>query len=385
MVVNRRIIMNIFKCGRWSSIGFFFLMVFFTISYSSGSEKNIKGTITIIGNYGYIERYDTAWNLLTKGKVSGLVGGAFIHDADISPDGRVLFLAVSKKDTPLIIVNTNDMSINEEHKITFPSPGYYAYLPMSVIAASSRYLYMADESYTALAKPFFNIMIDVDEGSSTPIVKQLFLGKEDVKMAPMRDTMITRGWENLYKVEVHTSRIIDSISFPIEYGEKELSTFDVDWVNKRIMLYKVKSNHEQLITRISLNMVNKEISKLKDERVGINNRIRKISLQLNGTRFLIEDEKDNLYIVDSGTYKILDKVGHEVTSNIKGYGLTSCLSPDGSQLIYFKNDIVKNEKKEEKEISGLCAIRLKTEKNIKPIEYPEKVVTVLFTEEFQER
>jgi hypothetical protein len=80
----------------------------------------------------------------------------------------------------------------------------------------------------------------------------------------------------------------------------------------------------------------------------------------------------------------LYRVDQEITSALKGYDLSSFLSPDGSQLIYLKHDLAKKDQYE-KEISRLVALDLRTNKAMKYINFPEKIVTVLFNMEQKQK
>jgi len=372
----------------WSGPILFFVISFLCSSYSSALENQIKNeAIYIISEYGTIDKFDSNWHLLSSNKVPGLFLGLRVHDADISPDGGLLFLAVSA-DPPLIIINTKDMSIRE-HSIKFPQHAFASYFPESLIAFTSQYLYMADESYTGLADPFMDIMIDINKGTAMRLPSQISLNKEDVIISSQRDKVASRGLEKINVVDVLSGKLIDSIGIPTEYRGRALTPIDVDWANNKITIRKTKSADGQSASKITIDMVSHESVTQKDEKFNIGNTITKIHLHSDGMQYLIEDDKANLYVVDKSTGKVVYSVEQNITSALKGHNLRlrSYLAPDSTQVIYLKDDKKEHipQKGEYGAIdryvyfSRLTAIDLKTNKIMKNIEFPEKIVAVLFS------
>lgn len=227
------------------------------------------------------------------------MGRYSVRDADISPDGELLFLAVSKKDNSLIVIKAGDLSVDKEFFVVFPpkTDGFVTYSPTSLIAVSSRNLYMADESYSGGPNPFMNIMIDVNSRTSRRLNKPLSLYKEDVRISPGRDRLVSRGVDDFYMIDVPSGSVIDSTKIPPDQRGNKLAPFQVDWDKKIITVTRIKSNNGQLLEKLHMDMIGHASTKEQAASISIANRIKGIKFADDEKKLLIEDDKDNVYIL----------------------------------------------------------------------------------------
>lgn len=345
-----------------------------------------SSSIYLIGDYGYLQKLDGNLQVVATGKAPGLARGRKIRDADISPDGERLFLAVSS-DNPLVVVRTADLSIDENIHIAFPPAvkPWTMHSPFSIIATSARYLYMTDESYSAAPKPFSTVLVDLTAKTATPMYGYGFMSKMEIQVSPERERMALYDGGGLYFIDVPTGKVVDSITHELVGKDKWAMWFDVDWDKYIAEFYLIPlAQGEKTIEKICIEVESK--SKWRSESLQSKTvfdfynfqNCRAITAKAS-SKIYIQDSQGNIEMANRRGAQVLEKLGHAQFKEGSGRPVVSYVSPD-EQLLFYQKDYVKasSGRRLAQGLSSLCVMDMETRQIIKTIESPQRIVGVLF-------
>ncbi len=346
---------------------------------------NSPSSIYLVGDYGYLQKLDGNLQVVATGKVPNLARGRKIRDADISPDGERLFLAVSS-DNPLVVVRAADLSLDENIRIAFPPAAkpWTTHFPFSIIATSARYLYMTDESYSAAPKPFSTVLVDLTAKTATPLYGYGFTSKMQIQVSPEREKMALYNG-SLYFIDIPTGKVIDSITHELVGKDKWVMWFDIDWDKYIAEFYLIPlAQGEKTIEKICIDVESK--SKVRGESLQSKTVFDFYNVQnccaittTASSKIYIQDSQGNIEIANRRSAQVLEKLGHAQFKEGSGRPVVSYVSPE-EQLLFYQKDYVKagSNGKHAQDLSSLCVMDMATRKIIKTIEFPQRIVGVLF-------
>ncbi len=353
-------------------------------SYSSAS-------IYLVGEHGYLQKLDGNLEVVATGKVPNLARGRSIRDATISPNGERLFLAVST-DNPLVVVRAADLSIDENVRITFPpfAEPWRTYFPLSIIAASSKYLYMTDESYSTTSKipnPFSTVLVDINAKTATPIYGYSFMSKMQIQISPSREKMALYDGGKLYFIDISTGKVTNLVSRELIGTDKWVIWFDINWDNNIAEFYIIpigrgEKNLEKLCIDVkSQQIIHREELESKTVFGFYNENSYHRVLTATSSKIYIQDSKGSIQIFDRQIGKLLETLDYTLFEKVPGRPVLSYVSPDEKLLFYRKDDVKQiSNGKEAEDISSFCVMDTETRQTIKTLQFPQKIVAVLFSE-----
>jgi len=343
--------------------------------------------IYLVGEYGYLQKLDGNLEVVATGKVPNLVRGCSIRNADISPDGECLFLAVSS-DNPLVVVLAADLSVDENVRITFPrltEPGK-TYFPFSIIAASPMYLYMTDESYSTATNPFSTVLVDLNTKIAKPIYEYSFMSKMQMQVSPSREKMALYDGR-LYFIDIPSGKVVDLISRKLIGKDRWVVWFNINWDDNIAEFYTIPIRRgEKNLEKLCIDVKSKRII-YREELEGKTgfgfynaNSYRRI-LTGSSSRIFIQDSNGNIQIFDRQTGKLLETLDYTLFGEATGRPVVSYVSPDEKLLFYQKDDVKQiSNGKDARDISSFCVMDPETRQTIKTLQFPQKIVAVLFSE-----
>lgn len=344
--------------------------------------------IYLVGEYGYLQKLDGNLQVVATGKVPNLARGCSIRDADISPDGERLFLAVSS-DNPLVVVRAADLSIDENMRITFPPlpEPWRTYLPLSIIATSQNYLYMTDESYSTAPNPFSTVLVDINAKTATPIYEYSFMSKMQIQISPSREKMALYDGGKLYFIDISTGKVTNLVSRELIGADKLVIWFDINWDNNIAQFYIIpigrgEKNLEKLRIDVkSQRVIHREELESKTVFGFYNANSYRRVLTATSSKIYIQDSKGAIQIFDRQTGKLLETLDYTLFEKVSGRPVLSYISPDEKLLFYRKDDVKQiSNGKDAEDISYFCVIDTETRHIIKTLQFPQKIVAVLFSE-----
>jgi len=343
--------------------------------------------IYLVGEYGYLQKLDGNLEVVAIGKVPNLVRGCSIRDADISPDGERLFLAVSS-DNALVVVRAADLRVDESVLITFPPPTkpWHTYFPFSIIATSPRYLYMTDESYSTAPNPFSTVLVDLNAKTAKPIYGYSFMSKMQMQVSPSREKMALYDGK-LYFIDIPRGEVVDLISRKLIGKDRWVVWFNINWDDNIAEFYTIPIRRgEKNLEKLCIDVKSKRII-YRGELEGKTgfgfynaNSYRRI-LTDSSSRIFIQDSNGNIQIFDRQTGKLLETLGYTLFGKATGRPVVSYVSPDEKLLFYRKDDVKQiSNGKDARDIFSFCVMDLETRQTIKTLQFPQKIVVVLFSE-----
>jgi WD40 repeat protein len=344
--------------------------------------------IYLVGEYGYLQKLDGNLEVVDTGKVPNLVRGCSIRDADISPDGERLFLAVSS-DNPLVVVRAADLSVDENVRITFPptaEPWEGTYFPFSIISTSPRYLYMTDESYSTAPNPFSTVLVDLNAKTAKPIYGYSFMSKMQIQVSPNRKKMALYDGK-LYFIDIPTGKVADLLSRELIGMNKWVIWFDIKWDDNIAEFYIIpirrgEKNLEKVCIDVkSQQIIYREELESKTSFGFYNENSYRRVLTDTSSKIYIQDSKGTIQIFDRQTGKLLETLDYTLFGKALGRPVLSYISPDEKLLFYQKDDVKQiSNGKDARDISSFCVMDPETRKTIKTLQFPQKIVAVLFSE-----
>lgn len=344
--------------------------------------------IYLVGEYGYLQKLDVNLQVVATGKVPNLARGCSIRDADISPDGERLFLAVSS-DNPLVVVRAADLSLDENMRIAFPptaEPWEGMYFPFSIIATSPRYLYMTDEGYSTAPNPFSTVLVDLNAKTAKPIYGYSFMSKMQMQVSPSREKMALYDGK-LYFIDIPRGEVVDLISRKLISKDRWVVWFNINWDGNIAEFYTIPIRRgEKNLEKLCIDVKSKQII-YRGELEGKTgfgfynaNSYRRI-LTGSSSRIYIQDSKGTIQIFDRQTGKLLETLDYTLFGKAPGRPVVSYVSPDEKLLFYRKDDVKQiSNGKDARDISSFCVMDPETRQTIKTLQFPQKIVAVLFSE-----
>jgi len=363
------------------------ILVFSIVTPSITRASYSSSSIYLVGEHGCLQKLDKNLEVVVTGKVPNLSRGLSIRDADISPDGESLFLAVSR-DNPLVVVRAADLSVDVNVRITFPglTEPWTTYFPISIIATSPRYLYMTDESYSTAPNPFSTVLVDLNTRTAKAIYGYGFMSKMQIQISPNREKMALYNGK-LYFVDIPTGKIVDLVGRDLIGKEMWVIWFDVKWGYNIVEFYIIpiragEKNLQKLrIDLKSQQIISKEELESKTTfGLDTENSYHRLSTT-TPSKVYIQDSKGNIQIFNRETGRMLDKLDHTFFGKVPGWATVSYISPDELILFYQKDDVKQIlNGKDTQDVSSLHVIDMKTRQIIKTLNFPQKIVAVLFSE-----
>lgn len=362
-------------------------LVFFVASpYITMASYSSQG-IYLVGEYGYLQKLDGNLQVVATGKVPNLARGCSIRDADISPDGERLFLAVSS-DNPLVVVRAADLRVDESVLITFPplTKPWQTYFPLSIIATSPRYLYMTDESYSTAPNPFSTVLVDLNAKTAKPIYGYSFMSKTQIQVSPNREKMALYS-RKLHFIDIPAGKVTNFVSRELIGKDKWVVWFNINWDDNIAELYTIPIRRgEKNLEKLCIDVKSERIIYRKEleGKTGFGfynaNSYRRI-LKGSSSRIFIQDSNGNIQIFDRQTGKLLETLGYTLFGKATGRPVASYVSPDEKLLFYRKDDVKQiSNGKDARDISSFCVMDPETRQIIKTLQFPQKIVGVLFSE-----
>lgn len=377
--------LSIDKIRRHLIVGCVLAIVAGAAPATMGGESS--SSIYIVGEYGYLEKRDGNLEVIATGNVPKLAKAVNVRDVDISPDGTQLFLAVSRIKNPLVVVHTADLRVDESVIVEFPHPNapWKAYHPFSIIAASPNFLYMTDESYSTAPNPFSTVLVDLTAKTATPQSGYSFMSKMQIQVSAKRERMALYDG-SLYFIDIPTGKVVDSIPRELVGKDKWVMWFDIDWDKYIAELYLIPIEQgEKTIEKICIDVKSK--SKVCGESLQSKTMFgfykaesyRKITTTAS-SKIYIQDRHGNIEIVNRRGVPSLERLDNARFKKGSSRSVASYVSPD-ERLLFYQKDNVKasSNGRHAQDLSSLCVMDMTTRKIIKTIEFPQRIVGVLFS------
>ena len=349
----------------------------------------------LVGEYGYLQKLDRNLRVVATGQAPNLVRRISVRDADISPDGNRLFLAVSSGNNPLVVVRAADLTVDQNVRIPFPSvpKPWETYFPLSIAAASSTYVYMTDECYSSAPRPYGTVLVDLKTATSKPIYDYTFMSRTQIQIPPDSEKMALCSGGKLYFIDISAGEVVDLISGEL-VSRKLGPWFDINWKENTAELYGIpEPANQELLEKISINIKSREIIHrrglkgktifgLRDEMFGLSSEVRyRRILTASSLKRYIQDGEGNIQIFDRKSGKFLDRLDHTLFEKLPGRPVVSYISPD-EKLLFYRKDEVKQIAGglDSRDISSFCVVDMQASEIIKTLHLPQKIVAVLFSE-----
>jgi hypothetical protein len=231
-------------------------------------SQNICGAVDsfyVVGEYGYLQKYNSKLILINEVKLPSLVRTYTVNDADISPTGDKLYLAiVSQGKKPLIVLNTADFAINENPPILFPPnpcdlPIYSAH---SITCATKRYLYLDMFCSLSADKPYTYLLIDLQTGATKTIATKFPVNKSNLSISPHGDKMVSIKNGVIFFINTESGEVIDSIDAYFKGKEgikRRVISFNANWSEETININSlIDKNEKYVVEKLSIGFKNRK-------------------------------------------------------------------------------------------------------------------------------
>jgi hypothetical protein len=357
------------------------LILLLAISSHAQPSTQSPGFIYSVGAYGYVQKMDAALNVVATARVPGLARSIRIAGADISPDGKRLFLAVGREENPLVIVETADLSVVPDVNVVFPNTPetWRQHAPFDIIAISSEVLYWSDECYSAAlaGAEYDTLLVNLNEKIARPIRDWGFENKNEIQISPDREKMAIDHGGNLLIIRASTGQILQTIDQKV-IGQGTVMSFVVDW-NQNALRCCMIADGSMAKLRIDMNsgqVVAREAVKNTGRFHPPGSETGRQCLTPATTYVL--DEDGGIQIFDNTKCKLSKRLDSVVPGVTPGWKLALYVPPSGN-LIFAQKDAVKTlADGHEKDISFLYAVDAKTGQVVRTVDYPDEIAAVLF-------
>lgn len=343
--------------------------------------------VYLVGKYGYLQKLNGNLDVVAEGRVPNLARARGVRDADISPEGDRLFLAVSSNN-PLVVVRAADLTVDENVSIEFPpthAPWEGMYFPHSIMAVSPRYLYMTDEAYSTAPTPFSTVQIDLNANTTTPIFGYSLTSKMQTQVSPDRRWMALYTMGGLCIIDIPTGKTVNLINKEIVGIDNWVMWFNVDWDDNVIEFYIIpmkggEKNVEKLYVGAKSRRIINRVKLESKTRFGFNDEIsyRRI-LTTGSSKIYVQDGHGNVQVFDRKTGELLQTLDHTLFGETQGATVLPHVSPDERVVFCQKDSVRQDSVGRGSDVSSLCAIDAETWLTVATIEFPQKIVAVLFS------
>jgi hypothetical protein len=364
------------------------LILLFVCASRVRSYSQPTGFVYSIGTYGDLRKMDIGLNVMATAKVPGLVRAVRIMAADISPDGKRLFLAVSSGGDPLVVVQTADLSIDRDMKVVFPTPpeNWKQHFPLDIIAVSSEMLYWSDECYTAdPTRPYSTLLIDLNEGIAKPVYDWGFDNESEIEISPDHEKTVLYAGGRLSVIRASTGEVLARMEHETIGQRRSIRWFDVDWNQNVVQCYTVPWEEGQASTeKLRIDMNSHQV--VAREPLQVSPRVSWSALQWSGqqpisSKTYILDKNGSLLLFDHVKGQITKSFNSVVPKPLENSRLVPHVSPDENLILAQRNSVERfTDGRDSRNVSTLYAIDPKTGQITKTLDYPETVVAVLFGE-----
>lgn len=363
------------------------LILLFVCLSQVRSYSQPTGFVYSVGTYGDLRKMDMGLNVVATTKVPGLVRARRIMAADISPDGKRLFLAVSGGVDPLILVQTADLSIDRDIKVVFPPlPEHWIqHSPFDILAVSSEILYWSDECYTsASVGAYSTLLVNLREKAVTPIRDWSFENKNAIEISPDRDKMVLPR-DGLLLIRASTGQVLAKVEQETIGQRRSIWWFDMDWSQNVLQCYTAPWTVGEAPTeKLRIDMNSRQV--VAREALKVSPEFDLATLQRNGRRSIssktyILDESGSLQIFDHAKGQVSKRFDSVVPRPAENARLVPQVSPGGDLIVVPKNRVERfTDGRDSRDVSTLYAIDPKTGRVTKTLEYPDHIVAILFGE-----
>ena len=378
--------MNRMKClsaKKRLMIGCSFVLLLAESSQAQPSNQS-PSFLYSVGAYGYLQKMDAAMNTLTTARVPNLARDIRIAAADISPDGRRLFLAVSRKENPLVIVETADLSVVPDVNVPFPSPPepWIRHVPFDIVAVTSEILYWSDECYTtASTGAYSTVLVNLREKTAKPVREWSFENKNAIQISPDRGRIATYHRGGVGIIRVSTGEVLKTVGREV-IGERIIVSFNMDWsqnilqccvvpwttTGDSVEKLRIDMNSSQVITRESI----ESTGGLHFPDFSTGRRV------LTSATTYVLDEDGDIQIFDNTECKLSKKLDSVVADVTPGSKLALYVAPRGNSIFVQKNAVKTLADGNAKGVSSLYAVDGESGQVVATIDYPDEIVAVLF-------
>jgi hypothetical protein len=379
--------MRSFSAKKWVVVGCSLFLLLAEFSQAQPSTQS-PSFLYSVGTYGDLRKMDTALNVVATAKVPGLARAVGIAAADISPDGKRLFLAVSSGGNPLVVIQTADLSIDRDMKVVFPPlPEHWIqHAPFDIIAVSSEMLYWSDECYTSdPTGAYSTLLVNLKEKVAKPIREWSFENRNELKISPDRERMAVYYGGRLYVIRSSTGQVLAKVEQETIGQRRSIWWFDMDWSRDVLQCYTAPWTVGEAPTeKLRIDMNSHEV--VAREALKVSPEFDLAALQRNGRRSIssktyILDESGSLQIFDHAKGQLSKRFNSVVPKPAENARLVPQVSPGGDVIVVPRNRVEKlADGRNYREVSTLYAIDPQTGRVTKTLEYPDHIVTVLFGE-----
>jgi hypothetical protein len=115
---------------------------------------------------------------------------------------------------------------------------------------------------------------------------------------------------------------------------------------------------------------------------GFHNQISNDRVVTTPSTVYIQDRRGSIQIFDRHTGSQLETLDYSLFEKITGEPTTFYVSPD-EKLLFYRKDRVKHvaDDRDSRDVSSICIMSLESKQIINTIDFPEKIVSVLFSKE----
>lgn len=366
---------------KWLMVGCSLVLL---LAESSQAQPSVgsPGFIYLVGSYGYLQKMDVTLNALTTTQIPGLARSVRIAAADISSDGKRLFLAVSRNENPLVIVKTADLSVVPDVDVAFPTPinPWTEHAPFDIIAVTSDTLYWSDECYTSTSAnaSFSTLRVNLNERVAEPVHDWSFENKNAIRISPDRGRIAIYHMGGLAIVRASTGEILKTVDQNV-IGQGTVMSFAMDWNQNALWCcmiadgsmakLRIDMNSGQVVAREAV----KNAGRLRFPDFSTGRRF------LTSTTTYVLDKDGSIQIFDNTKCELSKKLDSVVPDVTPGSKLALYVPPSGNPIFAQKNAVKTLANGNAKGISSLHAVDAETGQVVRTIDYPDEIVAVLFS------
>jgi len=348
-------------------------------------EPQSFSDVYLITMYGVVEKRGNNLDLGGRTEIPGMTRSCQIRCADLTPNAEHLLLAVSRSSgSPLIIIDTRTLETEDNAEVVFPPfhKPWGHYDPLWINAVTSRYVYIADESYTPQPHSFSEVLLDLVEGKAKPLQGLVAGGKALCFVCPLGDRMLVNG-SSIRLVDVATGDIVRSIE-KVSCGWTKTRTIDIDWDSNTVKLiwtqYVIDQDPVTCKAHINFATGQKIVEEAQaPPEIDLFDRTSKLGKLIVAYGQAQWGESGEFPILDQRLRKALKRIEPMTLDALTFTPDVAYLSPDGRYLFAVKHAVKEiTHRNDWKDTSSLVVLDLDTASIAKELEFDDKLVAVLF-------
>ena len=177
---------------------------------SSGGEPGPPASTYCVSRNGLIQKLDETFAPQHEVLLPGLGGRRHVRDADITPDGKLLLLAVTDPTSPLIVVDAATLDVKEGAPIAYPGflEPWVCHEPWKILALGPDYICIQDEVYMQDPEPFSVLLVNLKARTAKPLRGLQIPGKSHVLRSPDGSQAVVIGRRNrVYVINADTGQV----------------------------------------------------------------------------------------------------------------------------------------------------------------------------------